>query len=161
MLQMSGRIELATFGMGCFWCSQASFSGIEGVVSTQVGYMGGTKDSPTYGEVSGGRTGHIEVVQVRFDERITYQGLLEIFWGSHDPTFSGEGDDGSGQQYRSSVFYHDQVQKVLAEGSMRRFQASGRFRGRLTTLIVPASTFWMAEEHHQCYIAKMQNKRHA
>jgi peptide-methionine (S)-S-oxide reductase len=152
---MIGETRFATFGMGCFWCSEAAFSGVTGVVSKRVGYMGGTKSDPTYDEVCGGMTGHIEVVEIRFDERTSFQELLEIFWSSHNPTASVEGDGGTGDQYRSAIFYLDQEQKVQAEMSMRRVRGSGRFRGRVNTLILPATTFWVAEEYHQCYISKM------
>jgi peptide-methionine (S)-S-oxide reductase len=155
--KMSEHIGTATFGMGCFWCSEASFSEVEGMVSHRVGYMGGTKERPTYEDVCTGETGHTEVVELLFDERTSYGELLDIFWASHNPTHQEEGD--LGDQYRSAIFYHGPEQKAQAEGSMRRVLASGRFRGRMRTAIIPASTFWVAEEHHQCYLTKMRGKR--
>lgn len=155
---MKSDHELATFGMGCFWCGQASFSRMKGVVSTRVGYMGGAKEDPTYEEVCNGQTGHIEVVEVQFEvDWLSFQELLETFWGSHNPTGTIGGNGDSGDQYRSSIFYHSDSQKAQAEESKRRIQASGRFRGRVSTTILPASRFWVAEDHHQCYLSKLEN----
>jgi peptide-methionine (S)-S-oxide reductase len=156
---MGGTLAIATFGLGCFWCGEASFSGIDGVISTCVGYMGGDREQPTYELVRSGETDHLEVVQVEYDPaQVTYQQLLEHFWRSHNPAPAKEGDGDSGGQYQSAIFFHTEEQKVLAEVSKRRIQASGKFRGRITTKVVPASRFWVAEDHHQCYIAKMQKK---
>ncbi|MGD0819030.1 MAG: peptide-methionine (S)-S-oxide reductase MsrA [Methanomassiliicoccales archaeon] len=150
-------IEVATFGLGCFWCGEAAFSDAEGVLSTRVGYMGGTTENPTYELVCSGRTGHIEVAEIRFDiRRTTYQQLLDIFWNSHNPVLNMEGSGESGGQYGSVIFYHSEEQKMLAEASKRRIQASGRFRGMISTVVRPASMFWEAEEYHQCYIQKTQ-----
>jgi peptide-methionine (S)-S-oxide reductase len=152
MIKMEG---LATFGAGCFWCSEMSFTGASGILATRVGYMGGSKEAPTYEEVCGGGTGHIEVVQVTFDPSVTsFQALLDIFWSSHNPVQVKEGCGDSGDQYRSSIFYHTEEQKSLALASKRRAQASGRFRGAVSTLILPASRFWEAEPHHQKYMAR-------
>jgi peptide-methionine (S)-S-oxide reductase len=154
---MSEGSELATFGMGCFWCAEASFSDVVGITSARVGFMGGVTEDPTYEEVCSGNTGHIEVVQIEFDPSvITYQRLLESFWSSHDPSTNREEYGDSGDQYRSVIFYRSPEQRALAEGSKRRAMASGRFRGGVATLILPASFFWLAEEHHQCYLAKLK-----
>jgi peptide-methionine (S)-S-oxide reductase len=147
---------LATFGMGCFWCGQRSLSHVDGVRSTRVGYMGGTTDGPTYEAVCAGETGHFEVVEVRYDaEKLSFRELLEAFWASHNPAAVREGNGDSGSQYGSVIFFHTEEQRVQAEESKRRLQASGRFRGRITTHILPASRFWVAEDQHQCYIDKL------
>lgn len=150
-------LEVATFGMGCFWCGEVSFAGTVGIASIRVGYMGGTMDDPTYEAVCSGVTDHIEVVEIQFDSsRLNYQRLLELFWTSHNPILTGEGNGDSGSQYRSAIFFHSEEQKVLAEVSKRRVQTAGRFRGCITTLILPASRFWVAEDCHQCYVAKIK-----
>jgi peptide-methionine (S)-S-oxide reductase len=147
--------DLATFGAGCFWCSEMSFTGVSGVLATRVGYMGGSKEGPTYEEVCGGETGHVEVVEITFDPAVTsFQRLLDIFWSSHNPVLVEEGCGDSGSQYRSVIFFHDEEQKSLALASKRRVQASGRFRGAISTLIHPASRFWQAEQHHQKYLSR-------
>jgi peptide-methionine (S)-S-oxide reductase len=151
---------LATFGVGCFWCAEVSFDGIDGIDSIRVGFMGGTKEYPTYEEVCSGDTNHIEVVQIRFDRnKVTFKELMEVFWNSHNPVVGPEGNGDSGIQYRSAVFFHSDEQRAIAEDSKRRVQGSGRFRGRISTLILPASRFWLAEEHHQCYIRKLQKNK--
>ena len=148
-------IESATFGAGCFWCSEMSFSDVNGVLSTTVGYMGGTKEDPTYDAVCGGDTGYIEVVEISFDPGIIpYQKLLDIFWSSHNPVAAKEGCGESGSQYRSAIFFHNDEQKIDAEISKRRIQASGRFRGPISTAILPASRFWEAEKYHQKYLTR-------
>jgi peptide-methionine (S)-S-oxide reductase len=152
--------QAATFGLGCFWCAEAAFSGVKGIIGTRVGYMGGTLESPTYEQVCSGGTGHIEVVEVRYSpEEMTFQGLLEIFWSAHNPVVSGHCEGDQGEQYWSVIFYHGEEQKALAEESKRRAQASGKFRGRISTAIRPASVFWPAEEHHQCYIRRIEGAR--
>jgi len=145
----------ATFGAGCFWGVEASFRKVDGVLSTQVGYMGGTLDEPTYKDVCTGRTGHAEVVEVTYDpERVSYGSLLEVFWTSHDPTQKNRQGVDVGTQYRSVIFYHDEGQRKMAEESKAELQASGRHR-KIATEIVPASRFWRAEEYHQQYLEKM------
>jgi methionine-S-sulfoxide reductase len=149
---------LATFGMGCFWCGQKSLSTVDGVRSTRVGFMGGTTDEPTYDTVCAGDTGHFEVVEVLYDAgRLSFRNLLEAFWTSHNPAAAGDGNGDSGSQYGSVIFFHSEEQRVQAEESKRRLQASGRVRGRIATLILPASRFWVAEERHQCYIDKLNH----
>jgi peptide-methionine (S)-S-oxide reductase len=156
---MDSMVEKATFGAGCFWCSQMSFSEVKGVLSTRVGYMGGTEEDPDYEEVCGGKTGHIEVVEISFDPSVLgFAKLIDIFWESHNPVLNeywpGESDD----QYRSAIFYHTEEQRMDAEASKRRVQASGRFRGPISTLILPASHFWVAAQHHQNYLSKIARK---
>jgi peptide-methionine (S)-S-oxide reductase len=152
---MSARTERATFGAGCFWCVQLSFDQVKGVKATEVGYMGGRTESPTYRDVCSHKTGHAEVVDVTFDpEVLTYEQLLDVFWGIHDPTTLNRQGPDVGDQYRSSIFYYSPEQKALAELSKKRAQASGRFRGPIVTEIVPAKPFWKAEEYHQKYLEK-------
>jgi peptide-methionine (S)-S-oxide reductase len=148
-------MEQATFAAGCFWGVEDAFMSVPGVVSTRVGYIGGRMEHPTYHDVCSGMTGHAEAVEVTFDPAvISYDKLLDLFWQSHDPTqFNRQGPD-HGTQYRSAIFYHSDAQQLAAEESLARLDASGRLRGRIVTEIVPASTFWKAEEYHQKYHQK-------
>ena len=148
-------MEQATFAAGCFWGVEDSFTSVPGVVSTRVGYIGGSMEHPTYHDVCSGMTGHVEAVEVTFDPAvISYGRLLDIFWQSHDPTQLNRQGPDHGTQYRSAVFYHSAAQKLAAEESLARLDGSGRLRGRIVTEIVPASTFWEAEEYHQKYHQK-------
>lgn len=149
---MTNKTELATFGMGCFWHSEETFRPLKGVISTTVGYMGGTKDNPTYEEVCSHTTGHAEVVQVEYDPAmISYEELLKVFWNSHDPTqFDRQGPD-IGENYRSVIFYHSEGQKAAAERSKQELIAKGM---NVVTAIEPAAKFWVAEDYHQKYLAK-------
>jgi peptide-methionine (S)-S-oxide reductase len=145
----------ATFGAGCFWGVEEAFRKTPGVADTAVGYMGGQLENPSYQAVCTDRTGHAEVVEVQFDPAvISYEHLLELFWGLHDPTTLNRQGPDVGTQYRSAVFYHDEAQKAAAEQLKSKLQASGRFRRPIVTEITPASTFWRAEEYHQKYIQK-------
>jgi peptide-methionine (S)-S-oxide reductase len=147
--------EKATFGAGCFWGVQAAFDNVEGVISTTVGYTGGTMDNPTYRDVCGHQTGHAEAVEVTFDPSIvSYEKLLEVFWNMHDPTTLNRQGPDVGDQYRSAIFYHTPEQREKAERSKSELQASGRFRNPIVTEIVPAGRFWRAEEYHQKYLVK-------
>jgi peptide-methionine (S)-S-oxide reductase len=143
----------ATFGAGCFWGVEASFRQVEGVTKTEVGYEGGTLDRPTYEDVCSHTTGHAEVVQVTYDpERISYDELLDVFWEEHDPTQLNRQGWDVGDQYRSVVFFHDEEQRAAAEASREREQP--RHRKPIVTQIVPAETFWAAEDYHQQYLEK-------
>ncbi len=145
----------ATFGAGCFWGVEETFRQIPGVLATAVGYEGGKTSSPTYETVCAHDTGHAEVVEVDYDdEKISFERLLEVFWTNHDPTTLNRQGPDVGSQYRSAVFYHDDDQKADAEATKTRLQDSGRFRRPIVTQIVPATTFWRAEEYHQQYLAK-------
>lgn len=145
----------ATFGAGCFWGVEARFSQVDGVTDTAVGYMGGHTERPTYEEVCTGRTGHAEVVEVRFDSQwISYEQLLDVFWAVHDPTQVNRQGPDVGRQYRSVIFYHDEEQRMAAEISLKRLADSGRCQGPIATSIEPAGTFWRAEEYHQQYLAR-------
>ncbi|HEU4854661.1 MAG TPA: peptide-methionine (S)-S-oxide reductase MsrA [Nitrosospira sp.] len=151
----SSMTGIATFAGGCFWCTEADFDKVSGVISTTSGYIGGTKAYPTYREVSSGKTGHIEAVQVRFDpEKTSFAKLLVAFWPTIDPITSNGQFCDSGSQYRSAIFYQDSDQGVQAEASKAELAASGRFTEQIATEILPATEFYPAEEYHQDYYIK-------
>jgi peptide-methionine (S)-S-oxide reductase len=142
----------ATFAGGCFWCMQPTYEELAGVISTTVGYTGGSKVNPTYEQVSAGRTGHAESIQVVYDpSKINYEKLLDVFWKNIDPTVKDQQFYDHGHQYRTAIFYHDDEQKQLAEASKAKMTAHF---GTVYTEIVPASTFYAAEEYHQDYHKK-------
>jgi peptide-methionine (S)-S-oxide reductase len=143
----------ATFGAGCFWGVEAAFRQIEGVTKTEVGYEGGMLENPTYEDVCSHTTGHAEVVEVTYDpERVSYDELLEVFWGKHDPTQLNRQGWDVGDQYRSVVFFHDEEQRQAAEGSKESEQSA--YRKPIVTQIEPAPTFYEAEDSHQQYLEK-------
>jgi peptide-methionine (S)-S-oxide reductase len=145
----------ATFGAGCFWGVEAAFRQIKGVKSTAVGYEGGTLDNPTYRDVCSDRTGHAEVVEVDYDpERVSYEQLLQVFWENHNPTTLNRQGPDIGTQYRSAIFYHDAEQQKLATASKERLTQAGTFKRPIVTEIVPAQTFYLAEDYHQQYLEK-------
>jgi peptide-methionine (S)-S-oxide reductase len=147
--------EKATFGAGCFWGVEAAFRKLKGVVSTTVGYSGGSSKNPTYKDVCSGRTGHAEVVQVEYDpSRVSYEELLSVFWGVHDPTQMNRQGLDVGTQYRSAIFFHNAEQEAAAKAAKARLEKSGRYRKPVVTEIIPASEFYMAEEYHQQYFDK-------
>jgi methionine-S-sulfoxide reductase len=148
-------LEEATFAGGCFWCMEPPFKDLAGVKKVTVGYTGGHKANPTYGDVSSGQTGHAEAVEIVFDPaQITYQKLLDVFWRNIDPTTKNAQFADHGTQYRTAIFYHDEEQKRLAEASKEQIARSGKFDGPIVTEITPASTFYPAEEYHQSYYLK-------
>ncbi len=145
----------ATFGAGCFWGVEAAFRQMPGVLSTAVGYSGGSLQDPTYRDVCGGRTGHAEVVDVEFDPaRVSYDQLLDVFWENHDPTTLNRQGPDVGEQYRSAVFFHDAGQEKAARASKEKLEKSGLYRRPVVTEITPASQFWRAEDYHQQYLEK-------
>jgi peptide-methionine (S)-S-oxide reductase len=145
-------LEKATFGEGCFWCTEAVFQQLKGVKSVVSGYSGGSVASPTYAQVSTGTTGHAEVVQVTFDpETITYEELLEVFWKTHDPTTHNRQGPDHGSQYRSVIFYHSDEQKELAEESKQELENSREFKRPIVTEITRFDAFYPAEDYHQDY----------
>ncbi len=147
--------EMATFGAGCFWGVEATFRKTEGVVETAVGYLGGTRENPTYEDVCTARTGHAEVVQVVFDpEKVRYVDLLDVFWKCHDPTQLNRQGPDVGTQYRSAVFFHTPEQEEAAKKSKDALDQSGQLGTPIVTEIAPASTFYRAEEYHQQYLEK-------
>jgi peptide-methionine (S)-S-oxide reductase len=150
-------MQLALFGMGCFWGAERRFWQVPGVYSTMVGYAGGFTPNPTYREVCSGMTGHNEVVRVVFDPKlVSYDELLETFWNEHDPTQGMRQGNDRGTQYRSGIYYYSEAQRLAAEASRDKFQKalSAAGKGTITTEIVPAPEFYYAEEYHQQYLAK-------
>jgi peptide-methionine (S)-S-oxide reductase len=145
----------ATFAAGCFWGVEATFGQIDGVTKTEVGYTGGATENPTYKDVCSDRTGHAEAVQVEYDSaKVSYETLLDVFWANHDPTTLNRQGPDVGTQYRSAIFFHSPEQKDAAEASKAALDASGRFPRPIVTQIVPAVTFYPAEEYHQKYLEK-------
>jgi len=148
-------LQKATFGAGCFWGVEAAFRRVEGVVSTQVGYVGGRTADPTYEQVCSGRTGHAEAVEVTYDPaRVSYDELLRVFWENHDPTTPNRQGPDVGEQYRSAVFFHSPEQEAAAKASVASLEAAKRFRRPIVTQIVPAGPFYRAEDYHQQYLEK-------
>ncbi len=150
-------MELALFGLGCFWGAERKFWELEGVYSTAAGYAGGLTPNPTYEEVCSGMTGHNEVVRVVFDpEKISYEQLLKTFWESHDPTQGMRQGNDIGTQYRSGIYATSPAQRHAAEASRDAYQAAlvKAGRGKITTEILDAPEFYYAEEYHQQYLAK-------
>ncbi|MCY4591140.1 MAG: peptide-methionine (S)-S-oxide reductase MsrA [Alphaproteobacteria bacterium] len=148
----------AMFGAGCFWGIEEAFRAVPGVADVAVGYSGGTVDNPGYEAVCTGRTGHAEVVEVIYDEAaVSYEDLLETFWGCHDPTQLDRQGPDIGTQYRSAIFPVDADQEQAARTSLASEEESGRHRRPIVTRIEPAGPFWRAEEYHQQYIAKRRS----
>jgi len=149
------KLEKATLAGGCFWCMEPPFEKLKGVTEVIAGYTGGHTEDPKYEEVSSGRTGHAEAVEVHYDPaQVTYAELLDVFWHNIDPTTRDRQFVDSGSQYRTAIFYHNEEQKRLAEESKKKLDASGRFGKPIVTEIVPAGKFWPAEEYHQDYYKK-------
>ena len=143
----------ATFAMGCFWCAEDAFEGVDGVLGVVSGYTGGPEKNPTYEQVSAHRTGHYEAIQVVYDPRkVTYEQLLDVFWHNVDPLDGGGQFCDRGEQYRAAVFVHDAEQRRLAEASLQ--QTARTLGKRIAVGIVPASAFWNAEDYHQDYARK-------
>jgi len=148
-------MQKATFGAGCFWGVEAAFQKVKGVVSTTVGYSGGSLDHPSYEDVCTNRTGHAEVVQVEYDpSQVSYEELLEVFWNNHDPTTLNRQGPDIGTQYRSVIFYHSPEQKTAALAAKQKLASSHKYKMPIVTQILPASTFWKAEDYHQQYLEK-------
>ena len=147
--------DTATFGTGCFWCTEAVFQQIPGVLQVTSGYMGGSFKNPSYEDVCTGTTGHAEVVQVRFDpSRISFDTLLDAFFAMHDPTQVNRQGPDWGSQYRSVVFAHGDEQLLQAQAKIAELNASGAYRKPIATKVEPATMFWKAEEYHQRYLEK-------
>jgi peptide-methionine (S)-S-oxide reductase len=148
----ANELETATFGSGCFWCTEAVFQQLKGVQTVQSGYSGGSVENPTYKEICSGTTGHAEVIQVTFDPKIvSYQELLEVFWRTHDPTTLNRQGNDVGTQYRSVIFYHSDRQCQMAERYRQKIDAAHVFSKPLVTEIVPFTNFYAAEDYHQNY----------
>ena len=152
----SAKIQLATFGGGCFWCTEAVFETQEGVKSVTSGYAGGKVPNPSYKQVCSGETGHAEVIQIQFDPaKISYEKLLEVFWKAHDPTTMNRQGADTGTQYRSVIFYHDDIQRKTAEKSKQ--DAQNRFDSPIVTELAPLTKFYPAEDYHQDYFRRNPN----
>jgi peptide-methionine (S)-S-oxide reductase len=147
--------EIATFAAGCFWAVEESFRKVKGVISTKVGYTGGTMKNPTYKDVCTGKTGHAEAIKIDYDAGIiTYDELLKLFWEIHDPTTLNRQGPDVGTQYRSAIFYHNDEQRDLAIASKQKLESSGKFIQLIVTEIAKATEFYEAEEYHQKYYLK-------
>jgi len=154
-MTFAGTMEKATFAGGCFWCMEHPFDELDGVVSTTSGYVGGFKKNPTYQQVSAGKTGHTEAVQVVFDpEKVSYETLLNVYWRNTDPTTANRQFCDIGSQYRPGIFYADEAQKKLAEASKEQLQKNKPFEQKIVTEISPVGEFWAAESYHQDYYLK-------
>ncbi len=148
-------LDTATLGAGCFWCVEAVFLQLDGVISVASGYMGGHVLNPTYKQVCEGTTGHAEVAQIVFDtNKISFDEILEVFWQTHDPTTLNRQGNDVGTQYRSAVFYHDENQKEKAEYYKKKLNESGAFAAPIVTEVTKASIFYKAEDYHQNYYAQ-------
>ena len=144
------KTDLVTFGAGCFWCVEAVFQQIDGVLSVESGYAGGEVENPTYKQVCTGTTGHAEVCQIRYDpQRVDLRQLLEVFWKTHDPTTLNQQGADYGTQYRSAIFYHDEQQRELAEHLKRKLDESGAWNAPIVTEITTFDKFYKAEQDHQ------------
>ncbi len=161
-MSAADNLEKATFAGGCFWCTQADFDQLPGVVHTQVGYTGGSIPNPTYEEVCSEETGHAEALEIMFDPtQISYQQLVEAFWKSINPTqVNGQFYD-EGEQYRTVIYYHSEAQRQIAQNSKEALEASGRFSDPIATEIQPAEPFYPAEEAHQKYYCKNPFRYHS
>ncbi len=149
------KLDKAIFAAGCFWCTEAAFQDVPGVVSAVSGYTGGTVKNPSYEQVSSGRTGHAEAVEVTFDpSKVSFEKLLDVFWVNHDPTVTNRQFCDGGSQYRPAIFYRGAEQKRLAEASKAKWDKLKTFKQPLLTPIVAATNFYPAEEYHQDYYKK-------
>jgi peptide-methionine (S)-S-oxide reductase len=154
-MKNNDKLELATFGTGCFWQTEEDFRTLPGVKSTTVGFMGGNTKDPSYEDVSHKDTNHAEVVHIEFNSsEVSYKELLNVFWNKHDPTTLNRQGPDVGTQYRSAIFYHDEKQMELANTSKKEMDKANKFRDKIVTEIVPAGEFYSAEEYHQKYLQK-------
>lgn len=152
-------METATFGSGCFWCTEAVFQRLKGVETVESGYTGGHVTNPTYHQVCGGNTGHAEAIQVKFDPSVvTYPELLEVFWKTHDPTTLNRQGNDVGTQYRSAIFYHNEEQRKQAEEYKKKLDAAKVWDQPIVTEISPYTTFYKAEDYHQDYFNRNSNQ---
>jgi peptide-methionine (S)-S-oxide reductase len=152
------ELDTATFGSGCFWCTEAIFQRVRGVKSVVSGYSGGARPNPTYDQVSSGASGHAEVIQITYNpDEVTFDALLEIFWKTHDPTTLNRQGADVGTQYRSVVFYHNEAQKTAAENIKAELDASGAWNNPIVTEISAFKAFYKAEAYHQNYFNNNKN----
>ncbi len=146
------NIEIATLGNGCFWCTEAVFQNVKGVIKVESGYSGGDVENPTYKDICTGTTNHAECLMITFDNSIvSYEELLKIFWETHDPTTPNRQGNDVGTQYRSIIFYHNENQLSIAKAYKITLNNSGTFKNPIVTLLEPATTFYKAEDYHQNY----------
>ena len=151
-INTQGEIERATFGAGCFWCVEAIFERLDGVVDVQAGYTGGNTNNPSYEDICTGATGHAEVIQITYDSNIiSFDKLLDVFWIYHDPTTLNRQGADIGTQYRSVIFHHNKEQKQLSQRSMEKVTNSDMYINPIITEIAPLSIFYPAEDYHQNY----------
>lgn len=151
-MDKDNNLEVATLAGGCFWCTEAIFKRLKGVVSVTSGYTGGQVENPTYEQVSSGKTGHAEAIQIKFDSSvISFDKLLDVFWATHDPTALNHQGMDVGTQYRSVIFYHDENQRLLAEKSLKNLESSKKYQIPIVTKIEPFTRFYPAENYHQNY----------
>lgn len=156
---MNNDLQVATFGAGCFWCTEAVFLNVKGVKKVVSGYEGGKVKNPTYREVCTGETGHAEVTQITYDpSQVSFEDLLEVFWNTHDPTTLNRQGADEGTQYRSVVFYANDEQKKTAEAYKKQLDAAHVYKNPIVTEIAPASAFYAAEDYHQNYYALNPNQ---
>lgn len=156
---MNSEFQTATFGAGCFWCTEAVFLNVKGVSKVESGYAGGTIKNPSYREVCTGETGHAEVTQITFDPAVvSFTDLLEVFWNTHDPTTLNRQGADEGTQYRSVIFFHNEEQKKLAETYKKQLDAAHVFKNPIVTEISPFTNFYKAEDYHQNYFALNPNQ---
>ncbi len=155
---MQKNIEIATLGNGCFWCTEAVFQRVPGVLSVESGYSGGDTKNPTYKDICTGTTNHAECLRINFDNSIlSYEALLKIFWETHDPTTPNQQGNDRGTQYRSIIFYNSEEQKMIAENFVKQLNESGSFNKPIVTIIEPVTTFYKAEDYHQNYYNQNSN----
>jgi len=153
------KLEVATVAGGCFWCLEAVFRMVDGVVKAESGYTGGAVVNPTYEQVSTGRTGHAESVRITFDPaKISYKEILEMFFSAHDPTTLNRQGADVGTQYRSAIFYHDEKQKAIAVEVIRELTEARKWKDPIVTQVVPAGPFYPAEEYHERYYERNPNQ---
>lgn len=149
---MEGKTEVAVFGGGCFWCTEAVFAELKGVIRVTPGYTGGRTDKPTYQRVCSGNTGHVEAARIEYDPGlISYNDLLEVFFYTHDPTTPNQQGNDHGEQYHSTIFYQDEGQKEMAEKFIAKLNASKEFGAPIVTTVRPLTEFYEAEDYHQRY----------
>ena len=159
--QEGTKVKTATFGAGCFWCVEAVFQELDGVLSVKSGYTGGFVNNPTYEQICTGNTGHAEVCRIEYDpSKIEFKDLLEVFWKTHDPTTLNQQGVDRGTQYRSAIFYHDDEQRDLANKYKQALNEAGAFRRPVVTEIVEAATFFPCEKYHDNYFKDNPNARY-
>ncbi|NUM30751.1 MAG: peptide-methionine (S)-S-oxide reductase MsrA [Bacteroidetes bacterium] len=157
--EIESNFDTATFAGGCFWCVEAIFTELKGVKNVQSGYTGGNTPNPSYEEVCSGKTGHAEAIQIVFDSQfVSFTDLLEVFWQTHDPTTLNRQGEDVGTQYRSAVFYHNEIQKIEAENFKNKLIANKIFENEIVTQIVKADVFYKAENYHQNYYSINSSK---